>query len=79
MPDLFLARRRVPAWKRLINRPLDPSDRISLITEIFSDRDEIEAVRRLRREDAQSFVDIIDGVFHTLSAWRSRSTDLNFS
>jgi hypothetical protein len=39
-----------------------------LVTEIFSDRDEIEAVRRLRGEDAQSFVDIIDEVFPTFSA-----------
>lgn len=59
---MFLVCRRIPAWKRLIDRPLDPNDRISLITEIFADREEIETVRRLRGEDAQSFIDVIDEV-----------------
>lgn len=75
----FLVCRRIPAWKRLIDRPLDPDDRIALITEIFADREEIETVRRLRGEDAQSFIDVIDEVFPTPSVWRSRSTDSNFS
>ena len=75
----FLTCRRIPAWKRLIDCPPDLNDRISLITEIFSDRDEVEAVRRLRGEDAQSFVDIVDEVYPTLLAWRNRPTDLNFS
>ena len=62
-PDLLLASRTIPAWKRLTDRPLDVNERIPLIADIFSDRSEIEAVRRLRGNDAQSFVDVVDEVF----------------
>ena len=51
-----------PAWKRLIDHLLAPDEQISLITDIFSDRDETEIVKHLRGEDAQSFVDLIDQV-----------------
>ena len=51
-----------PAWKRLIDSSLDSSERISLITDIFSDHDETEIVKRLRGDDAQSFIDVIDQV-----------------
>jgi hypothetical protein len=51
-----------PAWKRLIDRPLTSDQRISLITDIFSDRDETETVRQLRGDDAQSFVDVTEQV-----------------
>jgi len=37
-------------------------ERISLITDIFSDRDETEVVRHLCGDDAQTFVNIIDEV-----------------
>ena len=50
------------AWKRLIDHPLSTAERVSLITEIFSDRDRTEAVRRLSEEDAQSFIDVVDEV-----------------
>jgi len=46
----------------LIDRPLATDQRISLITAIFSDHDETEAVKRLSGDDAQSFVDVIDEV-----------------
>lgn len=68
-PYLFLASSTVPAWKRLIDRPLDTNERISLITDIFSDRSEIEAVRHLGGDDAQSFVDVMDEV--SLSSFNS--------
>ena len=51
-----------PAWKRLIDRPPTSGERISLITYIFSDRDETETVRRLVGSDAQAFVDVVDKV-----------------
>jgi hypothetical protein len=51
-----------PIWKRLVDCPLKSDERISLITDIFSDRDETEIVKRLRRDDAQSFVDVVDQV-----------------
>jgi hypothetical protein len=57
------SRRGIPVWRRLIDHPPNPDERISLITNIFSDRDGIEVVRQLRGDDAQSFVDVIDEVF----------------
>lgn len=49
----------LPGWKRLACGSLAIHERISLITTIFSNRDEIEVVRRLCREDAQILVDAI--------------------
>ena len=52
-------------WKHLIDRPLTTDERVSLIASLFSDRGEIEALKDLRRGDAQLFIDVIDGVlFH---------------
>lgn len=62
-PDLFLHRSGIPAWKYLIGRPLGLDERISLISDIFSDHDETREVRRLCGDDAQSFVDLVDEVF----------------
>ena len=52
----------IPAWKRLINRPLPTDERISLITAIFSDKNEADTVDHLLGGDAQSLVDVIDEV-----------------
>ena len=52
----------IPPWKRLIGRPVPEFERISLITAIFSDNNEIGIVRSLRGDDAQVFVDRIDEV-----------------
>ena len=57
--DLFLMRSGTPAWKRLIEGPLNSDVRVSLIAEIFSDREETEMVKQLRGDDAQSFVDVV--------------------
>ena len=46
----------------MVGRPLAKDQHISLITYMFSDRDETEAVKRLSGDDAQSFVDVIDEV-----------------
>lgn len=57
--------RRAPAaimWKRLIDCPPVTSERISLITAVFSDKDEIEVVQGLCKDDAQAFIDIVDEV-----------------
>ena len=51
-----------PAWKRLINNSPTSNEKLSLITEIFSNRDETDTVKRLQGDEAQSFVDAIDQV-----------------
>ena len=56
----------VPAWKRLIGRPLAANESISLITDLLSDRSEVEAIKRLSTDEAQSFVDVLDQVFPSL-------------
>ena len=35
---------------------------VSMITAVFSDRGGVEAVKRLCRDDAQAFIDVIDEV-----------------
>ena len=55
-----------PVWKHLIDRPFTTDERISLIADLFSDRDEIEALKDLSGSDAQSFIDMVDEVpFHS--------------
>ena len=77
MPDSFLACGRIPAWKRLIDHPLGTNERISLITYIF-DSDETEAVKNLRGDDAQLFVDVVDEVFsHSFASEGSADLNLN--
>jgi len=51
-----------PAWKRLISHTLTTEERISLITEIFSHRDQVVMVGRLYGDDAQTFIDAVDEV-----------------
>ena len=62
LTNRFLICGSIPRWKCLINKPLTADERISLIADIFSNRSETEAVKRLRGDDAQSFVDAIDEV-----------------
>ena len=46
----------------MISHPLSTVERISLITAIFSDRNEVEVVGNLSGCDAQAFVDVINEV-----------------
>ena len=62
---LFLHSVGVPAWKRLIDS-LTSQERISLITDIFSDRHETEVAKRLCGEDAQSFAEVVYEMLDTL-------------
>ena len=56
----------VPVWKHLAERPFTTDERVSLIADLFSDRDEIEALKDLSESDAQSFIDMVDEVsFHS--------------
>ena len=60
-----------PAWKQLTSRTLATHERISLITAIFSDRDQVKMVENLIGNDAQNFIDVIDEVsICTLSSER---------
>ena len=54
---------RISAWKRSIDGPIAMDKRISLITAIFSNRGVAEEFKRLSRDDAQAFVDVVDEVF----------------
>ena len=76
-PDLPLAPSDIPAWKSLIDHPLTSEERITLIADIFSDRDEAEAVKRLHGDDAQSFVDIIDEVLLHRPTYLRRAHPIN--
>ncbi|KAF9646470.1 kinase-like protein [Thelephora ganbajun] len=55
-----------PAWERLIGYPLSTDERVSLITSLFSDIDEVEVVGSLSGDDAQAFVDVIDETLDSL-------------
>jgi hypothetical protein len=48
-----------PGWKHLINSPLPTHELTPLITAIFSNSDEIDVIKRLDGDDAQSFVNTI--------------------
>ena len=74
--DYFLVCRGAPAWKRLIDRPHATDKRISLITDLFSNGDETEAVKCLCGDDAQSFIDVIDEVL-LLSFQQNRTANLS--
>jgi len=51
-----------PAWKQLISHTLATDERISLITTIFLDENQVKMVERLSGDDAQTFIDKIDEV-----------------
>ena len=52
----------IPVWKYLTDSPLTTDERVSLIVDLFSDRDEIEVLKALSWSDAQSVIDVIDEV-----------------
>ena len=60
--DRLLRCSDIPVWKRLVNSPLTADERVSLIADLFSDRDEIDALKVLSMSDAQSVIDAIDKV-----------------
>ena len=63
--DRLLRRSGFPVWKHLADSPLTTDERASLIADIFSDQDEIDALKTLTGSDAQSVIDVIDeALFH---------------
>ena len=55
----------IPASSRLVRRAFAPHELPSLIDVIVSSQDESDTIRRLLRDDAQAFVDVIDEVRST--------------
>ena len=51
-----------PAWQRLISYTRPTPERTDLISSIFSDRDEIDVVKHLSGDDAQTFIDAVNEV-----------------
>ncbi|KAF9644872.1 kinase-like protein [Thelephora ganbajun] len=47
-----------PGWKLLISNPLTTDERTSLLTTIFSNRDEVRVIENLSGDDAQNFIDV---------------------
>ena len=69
-----------PTWKFLISCPLVAHECISLITAIFSDKNEIGVVQSLRGDNAQAFIDKIDKVpLHTYSSWNGNPPTQTFN
>lgn len=62
-----------PAWKQLIGPTLSATERAEMIRTIFSDRDETEVFEYLSGNNAQAFVNVVDGAsIHTiLLLWKS--------
>ena len=67
---------RISMWKRSMDQPIAIDKRISLVTAIFSNRGVAEAVKRLSRDDAQAFVDVVDEVILHSSIQVKWLTDL---
>jgi hypothetical protein len=51
-----------PAWKRLISNTLLPHETISLIEEIFTNKEEVNTICDLLGDDAQTFINMIHEV-----------------
>ena len=68
-------RSEVPPWKRLISGALTTNERTSLIMTIFSDSNQVEIIKHLSGDDAQTFVDTVDDVssrtFSLPRSWHS--------
>ena len=75
---ILLSQFNSPACQRLINRAFTPYELPSLIEAVFSSVDEVDTVRCLCGDDAQTFVDVIDQVGSSLARrCETRSTEIN--
>lgn len=65
------------SYERLVGTPLSIRDRTSLIAAILSDRNEVEVIRSLCKDDAQAFVDVVYEVrLYTLLSPKPGSADI---
>ena len=69
--DRLLRRSDFPVWKYLTDSPLTTDERVSLIADLFSDQNEIDALKTLSGSDAQSAIDVIDEVLIHLHVRRT--------
>ena len=60
--DQLLRYSDIPVWKYLTDSRLTTDERVSLIADLFSGRDNIDALKALSGSDAQSVIDVIDEV-----------------
>ena len=60
--DQLLSYSDIPVWKTLIDNSLTTDERVSLITDLFSNRDATDSLNTLNESDAQSVIDAIDEV-----------------
>ena len=75
---ILLSQFNSPACQRLINRAFTPYELPSLIEAVFSSVDEVDTVRCLCGDDAQTFVDVIDQAGSSLARrCETRSTEIN--
>ena len=75
--DQLLRYSDIPVWKHLTDSPLTTDERVSLIADIFSDRDEIDTLKDLSGSEAQSVIDVMDEVLCPPLRQNDRSADLN--
>ena len=61
-PSLILGSGKQALLQRLINRPIPEDGLISIIEAIFSKEKVSDIVEWLRRDNAQTFVDVVDEV-----------------
>ena len=71
-PDSFFLNLDAPACGHLIRREFAPHALPSLIEAIFTSKDVDDTIRSLLRDDAQTFVDVIDEARSTF-AYRRES------
>lgn len=50
------------AWRRLVSCAVPQDELLALIETIFLDDEATEMINRLRGGDAQTFIDVMDGV-----------------
>jgi hypothetical protein len=61
------------AWQRLVSGAVPQDELASLIETIFSSEKVTDRVNRLQGNDVQTFIDVLDAVWHHSSASRERA------
>ena len=75
-PHFYFSTSNVAACGRLVKREFAPHELPSLIEAIFSSNDGDEMIRCLPRDDAQTFIDVIDEARSTFTRYRVTNIDV---